>query len=643
MTVSVNSSVTPTFPSYGPFCQNAPIIQPILPTTSNNGIAGTWSPASISTSVAGNIQYNFTPNAGQCTVATSITVVVNPELTPAFTQVAAICSGGTFTLPTTSNNAITGTWSPAINNTTTTTYTFTPTAGQCATTATMTVTVTQPTTPTFTQVSAICTGGSFSLPTTSNNAITGTWSPAINNTATTTYTFTPTAGQCAATTTMTVTVTQPITPTFTQVSAICTGGSFSLPTTSNNAITGTWSPAINNTATTTYTFTPTAGQCATTTTMTVAVNSTPATPTFTQVAAICTGGTFTLPTTSNNAITGTWSPAINNTATTTYTFTPTAGQCATTATMTVSVGNNTTPAFTQVAPICAGGTFTLPTTSNNAIAGTWSPAINNTATATYTFTPTAGQCATATTMTVVVTSGIVPTFASFPAICKDGDIPTLPNISNNGIAGTWNPSVVSNQNSNAYTFTPTSGGCVLPTTVNIVVFANPYGNVRYPTVFALANTLTPLNNTRSFINATYLWAPGVGINNTNIANPDFNYNNDQDYTIQIKTNDGCAIVDTQFVKIFAQSEVYIPNAFTPNGDGLNDVLRPIAPGIVSLNKFAIFNRWGEKMFETSILGEGWDGAFKNKKQPMGNYVWIFEGVDGSGKIIKKKGYAILIR
>ncbi|MGQ3013940.1 MAG: T9SS type A sorting domain-containing protein, partial [Flavobacteriales bacterium] len=191
------------------------------------------------------------------------------------------------------------------------------------------------------------------------------------------------------------------TPAFTQVPAICSGGSFALPATSNNGISGTWSPDINNTATTTYTFTPTAGQCATTATMTVTVNNS-TTPAFTQVPAICSGGTFTLPATSNNGISGTWSPAINNTSTTTYTFTPTAGQCATTATMTVTVNNNTTPAFTQVPAICSGGSFALPATSNNGISGTWSPAINNTATTTYTFTPTAGQCATTATMTVNV-------------------------------------------------------------------------------------------------------------------------------------------------------------------------------------------------------------------------------------------------
>ena len=75
------------------------------------------------------------------TLSGSSTVTVNPNVTPTFTQVTSICSGDTFMLPTTSTNSITGTWTPAIDNTTTTTYTFTPTSGQCASTATMTVTV----------------------------------------------------------------------------------------------------------------------------------------------------------------------------------------------------------------------------------------------------------------------------------------------------------------------------------------------------------------------------------------------------------------------------------------------------------------------------------------------------------------------
>jgi hypothetical protein len=142
-----------------------------------------------------------------------MTVVVNPNVTPSFAQVAPICSGGGFSLPTTSDNGIAGTWAPAVNNTATTTYTFTPTPGQCATTATMTVNVNPNLTPSFAQVAPICSGGSFSLPTTSSNGIAGTWAPAVNNTTTTTYTFTPNSGQCATTATMTVVVNPNVTPT----------------------------------------------------------------------------------------------------------------------------------------------------------------------------------------------------------------------------------------------------------------------------------------------------------------------------------------------------------------------------------------------------------------------------------------------
>jgi hypothetical protein len=393
-----------------------------------------------------------------------MTVTVNASTVPTFTQVAAICAGGSITLPTTSNNGINGTWAPAINNQSTTTYTFTPSSGSCVTTATMTVTVnptsnsavtqtacgsytwngttyttsgdythsngscsvdtlhltiTPSVTPAFTQVAAICAGGSFSLPSSSNNGITGTWSPAINNQATTTYTFTPDAAQCAVSTTMTVTVNASLNPSFTQVAAICAGGSFTLPTTSSNGVSGSWSPAVNNQTTTTYTFTPTAGQCAITATMTVTVNPS-TTPTFTQVAAICAGDNFSLPSSSINGVAGTWSPAVNNQTTTTYTFTPSAGQCATTATMTVTVNASTTPTFTQVAPIFVGGTFTLPTTSNNGVNGTWSPAINNQATTTYTFTPAAGQCASSTSM--IVTVNPIPTTSAviYPNPTTDG-------------------------------------------------------------------------------------------------------------------------------------------------------------------------------------------------------------------------------
>ncbi len=251
-----------------------------------NDIAGETSPG-ISISGVTNTTYyrskvseaSTTLNDPLCNTLSDVyQLTVIPATTPNFIQVVAICNGDTLSpLPTTSNESITGSWSPAIDNTATTTYIFTPDAGQCATTQTMIITVNTSVTPTFTQVAAICSGDTLSaLPTTSNNSITGSWSPAIDNTATTTYIFTPDAGQCAITQTMTITVNMSAVPTFTQVEAICNGDLLTpLPTTSNNSITGTWSPALDNTTTTTYTFTRDGGFCPSTVSLTIEVYDNP--------------------------------------------------------------------------------------------------------------------------------------------------------------------------------------------------------------------------------------------------------------------------------------------------------------------------------------------------------------------------------
>ena len=282
---------------------------------------------------------------GQDSLYMSDYVSVSTPTTPTFTSVAPICAGSSLSpLPTTSNNGISGTWSPSIDNMNTTLYTFTSTSF-CSNDATMTVTVNAPTTPTFSAVTPICSGETLNaLPTSSNNGINGSWSPAINNTATTMYTFTPTAGQCANNATMTITVNPPTTPTFNAVAPICSGETLNaLPSASNNGINGSWSPAINNTATTMYTFTPTAGQCANNATMTIAVNVLPNVTANASSVTICDGDPVTL-TGSGNATSYTWNNSVtdgvafNPTNTDTYTVTGTdANNCSNTDQITVTV------------------------------------------------------------------------------------------------------------------------------------------------------------------------------------------------------------------------------------------------------------------------------------------------------------------
>ena len=178
----------------------------------------------------------------------------------------------------------------------------------------MTITVNPKVTPTFNSLSPICSGATLSgLPITSINSISGTWSPVLDNTKTTTYTFTPTTGQCANTTTLTITVNPKVTPTFNSVSPICSGATLdALPTISTNSISGSWSPALDNTKTTTYTFTPKAGQCANQNELTIVVNSLPNPGSILNVSDLCLGKSLSVSSTVQG---GVWSLSDNALAT----------------------------------------------------------------------------------------------------------------------------------------------------------------------------------------------------------------------------------------------------------------------------------------------------------------------------------------
>lgn len=175
----------------------------------NNGTATVTIPSNVSSTTC-RIMVKPTGNIFFAINSKTFAITCTTPVPPAFTAVAAVCLGATIApLPSTSNNGVTGTWSPAVNSSITTNYTFTPASGQCAATKTMGITVNPNVTPTFAVVAAICSGTTIApLSSISNNGISGTWLPAVNNTATTTYTFTPATGQCAATISNTINVNQ---------------------------------------------------------------------------------------------------------------------------------------------------------------------------------------------------------------------------------------------------------------------------------------------------------------------------------------------------------------------------------------------------------------------------------------------------
>ena len=107
---------------------------------------------------------------------------------------------------------------------------------------------------------------------------------------------------------------------------------------------------------------------------------------------------------------------------------------------------------------------------------------------------------------------------------------------------------------------------------------------------------------------------------------------------------GCKAFDTIDVKVYKiKPGLYVPNAFTPDGDGLNDIFRPVLVGMRSLKYFRIYNRAGAIVYSTNVQNKGWDGTFQGKPQDSGVFVWMVEGEDYLGNIVFEKGSVMLVR
>lgn len=185
--------------------------------------------------------------------------------------------------------------------------------------------------------------------------------------------------------------------------------------------------------------------------------------------------------------------------------------------------------------------------------------------------------------------------------------------------------------------------CPFPvnTQKRFVVIEKPALAKRYTEAYAVANLSLPLQ-ARGIGNSA-IWAPATGLDNATSYTPVFTHDKETVYTIQLKTAAGCITIDTQVVKINKNIVIYVPNAFTPNADSRNDVLKPFMIGIKELVYFRIYNRWGEMVFETKNINEGWDGRYKGNPLQSHTLVWALRGIGADNKTYNAKGSTILIR
>lgn len=141
----------------------------------------------------------------------------------------------------------------------------------------------------------------------------------------------------------------------------------------------------------------------------------------------------------------------------------------------------------------------------------------------------------------------------------------------------------------------------------------------------------------------YQWSPASYLNNSQAEKPIFTSSQSTLYEVLVRNSAGCTVKDTVEVRLFKEANIWVPTAFTPNGDGKNDQLRPVLVGVRKFISFKVWNRMGEMVFQTSREGEGWKGCFNGKVQDTANFVWIVEAISVTGERIFKKGNAVLIR
>ena len=365
-------------------------------------------------------------------------------------------------------------------------------------------------------------------------------------------------------------------------------------------------------------------------------------------------------------------PVVYPKDTTVYTVTVTDKGCVDSATVTVNVLSYITVTLPADTTICLTDSFALSPVSY-ALKYQWTPitGLSNpdvkypvatpTGAITYTVLANLGKCQASASESIktvpypTVNAGVDTT------ICY-GSSAQL-NASMNAYSFTWSPTaslsdasvldpVAAPTASTVYVLTVTDTlGCPKPVSDSVTVFVIPKIVVSAgdDTSVVIGQPLQ-LNatTTNDSLSLNYVWSPSTWLNDPDIYDPVATIStftvDSITYVVTGTTSQGCTGSAPITVTVYnTLPNVFIPSAFTPNGDGDNDLFKPILAGIAALDYFRIYNRWGQLVYSTSSAERGWDGTVDGKPQPPGAFVYMLRAKDYLGKLVVKQGTVVLIR
>ncbi|HET7119586.1 MAG TPA: gliding motility-associated C-terminal domain-containing protein, partial [Hanamia sp.] len=234
-------------------------------------------------------------------------------------------------------------------------------------------------------------------------------------------------------------------------------------------------------------------------------------------------------------------------------------------------------------------------------------------------------------------------------ICEGSSVRLNSTGSNNITSYQWLPAeglsnqkvpnpVASPDETTLYIVTVANNNCEVSDSVLVTVNENPVANAG-PDKVIIKGQSTSLDGAAGGTDVSYLWTPGINISGTSTLNPIVNPATNQIYVLNVYSNKGCkTAVDSMLVKVYQQ--LYIPNAFTPNGDGINDTWDIETLQAYPGAEVKVFNRYGQIIFDNNGKSIWWDGTFKGNPQSPGAYVYLID-LKNNTPVIKGVVYIIL--
>ncbi|MBI4931371.1 MAG: gliding motility-associated C-terminal domain-containing protein [Bacteroidetes bacterium] len=670
--VTIASSITANISGNTSICSGASATL-----SASGGSTYSWSTtattSSISVSPTSASTYSVIAYSGSCSDTTSLTVNVTQTPVAAISANTTICSGQSATLSASGGgnyswSTTATTSSVSVSPTSSSTYSVIVSSGSCADTASASVTVNPVPNASISGSATICTGGSTTLIASGGNnyswSTTATTSSIIvSPTSNATYFVIASNGNCSDTASVSVSVVSGITASITGNTVVCSG--FAITLTASGGTNYSWSTGATTTAITiiptassSYSVIATNGNCSSLTSINVTVNPTPVITI--PPAVICNGSNATLSAVVSSgtpAYSYAWLPGgqttsaiiVNPGFTTLYSLQVTdANGCSASATTLVTVNAGPALSISGNTLLCTGDATTL--TASGGISYVWNTGgtssavvVAPTSSTTYSVIGTsANLCTSASTVSVTVLPPPNAAISGNDTICF-GDNTNL--TASGGGNYLWNTSAttssinVSPTSTTNYSVIVSVGSCKDSATYSVAVVPNPIANAGTSVSVSQgqSTTLTASGG------GTYSWSNGA-IGATNIVNP----NSTTQYCVYVTDASGCT--DTSCLIVYVKpmdcsDGVYVPNAFSPNEDNENDFFQVyfVNPSCVKYFKFFMYNRWGEKIFQTNDPGFVWDGSYPDMTQNSAVFTYYMYVQFTNGNDLSRQGNVSLVR